>query len=107
MLECRFSAGSTPAPAALAKQVHDTSSIAMNSRQREIEFAIEVFVRGHSAGKSRTFPYEAHRFAPYGSCAMRRARILATIARKNGLPTTSTQTKSMRWREATAAGASL
>jgi GNAT superfamily N-acetyltransferase len=47
--------------AALAKQVHDTSSIAMNSRQREIEYAIEVFVRGHSAGKSRTFPYEAHR----------------------------------------------
>ena len=33
----------------------------MSSRRREIEFAIEVFVRGHSAGKSRTFPYEADR----------------------------------------------
>ena len=36
----------------------------MNSRSREIEFAIEVFVRGHSAGKSRTFPYEAKRVRP-------------------------------------------
>ena len=33
----------------------------MNSRQREIEYAIEVFVRGHSAGRSRSFPYEARR----------------------------------------------
>jgi len=33
----------------------------MSSRRREIEYAIEVFVRGHSAGRSRTFPYEAHR----------------------------------------------
>jgi len=33
----------------------------MKSQHREIEFAIEVFVRGHSAGKSRTFPYEADR----------------------------------------------
>jgi hypothetical protein len=30
-------------------------------RSREIEFAIEVFVRRHSAGKSRTFPYEVGR----------------------------------------------
>ena len=30
----------------------------------EIGFAIEVFVRGHSAGKSRTFPYEASRVGP-------------------------------------------
>jgi GNAT superfamily N-acetyltransferase len=29
-----------------------------------MEFAIEVFVRGHSAGKSRTFPYEASRVGP-------------------------------------------
>src|SRR6185503_6704248 len=36
----------------------------MNSRRREIEFAIEVFARGHSAGKSRTFPYEASRVGP-------------------------------------------
>jgi len=36
----------------------------MTSRRREIEFAIEVFVRGHSAGKSRTFPYEASRVGP-------------------------------------------
>ena len=35
--------------------------IPMNSRRREIEYAIEVFVRGHSAGKSRTFPYEVRR----------------------------------------------
>jgi len=33
----------------------------MKSRRREIEFAIEVFVRGHSAVRSRTFPYEASR----------------------------------------------
>jgi GNAT superfamily N-acetyltransferase len=33
----------------------------MTSQHREIEFAIEVFVRGHSAGKSRTFPYEVSR----------------------------------------------
>jgi GNAT superfamily N-acetyltransferase len=32
-------------------------------RHSEIEFAIEVFVRGHSAGKSRTHPYEVGRFA--------------------------------------------
>jgi GNAT superfamily N-acetyltransferase len=36
----------------------------MNSRRREFEFAIEVFVRGHSAGRSRTFPYEASRVGP-------------------------------------------
>jgi GNAT superfamily N-acetyltransferase len=29
-----------------------------------MEFAIEVFVRGHSAGRSRTFPYEASRIGP-------------------------------------------
>jgi len=33
----------------------------MTSRQREMADAIEVFVRGHSAGRSRTFPYQAHR----------------------------------------------
>jgi hypothetical protein len=32
--------------------------------RRQMEFAIEVFVRGHSAGKSRTFPYEASRIGP-------------------------------------------
>jgi GNAT superfamily N-acetyltransferase len=31
------------------------------AQQQDIEFAIEVFVRGHSAGKSRTFPYQAQR----------------------------------------------
>jgi GNAT superfamily N-acetyltransferase len=36
----------------------------MNRGRREVEFAIEVFVRGHSAGKSRTFPYEASRVGP-------------------------------------------
>src|SRR5215470_15016851 len=36
----------------------------MNIRRREMEFAIEVFVRGHSAVKSRTFPYEASRVWP-------------------------------------------
>jgi GNAT superfamily N-acetyltransferase len=36
----------------------------MNSQRREIEFAIEVFVRGFSAGKSRTHPYEASRIGP-------------------------------------------
>ena len=36
----------------------------MKSQHCEIEFAIEVFVRGHSAGKSRTFPHEASRIGP-------------------------------------------
>jgi GNAT superfamily N-acetyltransferase len=36
----------------------------MKSQHREIEFAIEVFVRGHSAGRSRTFPYEVARIGP-------------------------------------------
>jgi GNAT superfamily N-acetyltransferase len=36
----------------------------MKRRNREIEFAIEVFVRGHSAGRSRTFPYEVDRIGP-------------------------------------------
>lgn len=36
----------------------------MKNLRREIEFAIEVFVRGHSAGKSRTFPYEVRRVGP-------------------------------------------
>lgn len=36
-------------------------SAAIKTQDREIEFAIEVFVRGHSIGKSRTFPYEATR----------------------------------------------
>ena len=36
----------------------------MNRSSRETEFAIEVFVRGHSAGRSRTFPYEVSRVGP-------------------------------------------
>jgi GNAT superfamily N-acetyltransferase len=36
----------------------------MKSQHREFEFAIEVFVRGHAAGRSRTFPYEARRIGP-------------------------------------------
>jgi hypothetical protein len=36
----------------------------MKRPSREIEFAIEVFVRGHAAGRSRTFPYEVSRVAP-------------------------------------------
>ncbi|MER9652199.1 GNAT family N-acetyltransferase [Mesorhizobium sp. M0152] len=36
----------------------------MTRSNRAIEFAIEVFVHGHSAGKSRTFPYEASRVGP-------------------------------------------
>jgi predicted N-acetyltransferase YhbS len=36
----------------------------MKLRHPDIEFAIEVFVRGHSAGRSRTFPYEANRVGP-------------------------------------------
>jgi hypothetical protein len=39
-------------------------SAAMKVKRREMNFAIEVFVRGHSAGKSRTFPYEANRVGP-------------------------------------------
>ena len=38
--------------------------IFMKSQDGEIEFAIEVFVRGHSAGRSRTFPYEVARIGP-------------------------------------------
>lgn len=36
----------------------------MSDRTHDIDFAIEVFVRGHSAGKSRTYPYEATRVGP-------------------------------------------
>jgi len=36
----------------------------MNCRPREFEFAIEVLVRGHSAGRSCTFPYEVSRVGP-------------------------------------------
>jgi GNAT superfamily N-acetyltransferase len=36
----------------------------MTRPNREIEFAIEVFVRGHAAGRSRTFPYEVNRVGP-------------------------------------------
>jgi GNAT superfamily N-acetyltransferase len=36
----------------------------MKRSNRGIEFAIEVFVRGHSAGRSRTFPYEVSRVGP-------------------------------------------
>jgi GNAT superfamily N-acetyltransferase len=36
----------------------------MKQPGREIDFAIEVFVRGHSAGRSRTFPYEVSRVGP-------------------------------------------
>jgi GNAT superfamily N-acetyltransferase len=36
----------------------------MKRANREIDFAIEVFVRGHSAGRSRTFPYEVSRVGP-------------------------------------------
>lgn len=32
--------------------------------RQDIDFAIEVFVRGHSAGKSRTYPYEVSRVGP-------------------------------------------
>src|SRR5262249_19091618 len=34
---------------------------ATKSQRRDIDFAIEVFVRGHCTVKSRTFPYEASR----------------------------------------------
>jgi GNAT superfamily N-acetyltransferase len=36
----------------------------MKKADRELEFAIEVFVRGHSATRSRTFPYEVSRIGP-------------------------------------------
>src|SRR6516165_11393098 len=36
----------------------------MKSQNPEIDFAIEVSVRGHSSGRSRTFPYEAVRVGP-------------------------------------------
>jgi hypothetical protein len=36
----------------------------MKRSNRRIEFAIEVFVRGHSAGRSRTYPYEVSRVGP-------------------------------------------
>lgn len=35
-----------------------------SGKTREMDFAIEVFVRGHSAGRSRTFPYEVSRVGP-------------------------------------------
>jgi len=36
----------------------------MTGPDRMIEYAIEVFVRGHSAGRSRSFPYEVSRVGP-------------------------------------------
>src|ERR1043165_7557112 len=36
----------------------------MKRPNREIEFAIEVFVRGHCVTRSRTFPYEVSRIGP-------------------------------------------
>lgn len=36
----------------------------MTTTAHEIESAIEVFVHGYSAGRSRTFPYEASRVGP-------------------------------------------
>jgi len=36
----------------------------MKTPDRGIAFAIEVFVRGHSATRSRTFPYEVSRIGP-------------------------------------------
>lgn len=36
----------------------------MKGANRAFEFAIEVFARGHSAGRSRTFPYEVSRVGP-------------------------------------------
>jgi GNAT superfamily N-acetyltransferase len=36
----------------------------MKTKHREMDFAIEVFVRGHSAARSRTFPYEVSRVGP-------------------------------------------
>ena len=36
----------------------------MKRPDREIKFAIEVFVRGHSTTRSRTFPYEVSRIGP-------------------------------------------
>ncbi|HET7155442.1 MAG TPA: GNAT family N-acetyltransferase [Hyphomicrobiaceae bacterium] len=36
----------------------------MTSRRWDMDFAMEVFVRGHNSGKSRTFPYEASRVGP-------------------------------------------
>jgi GNAT superfamily N-acetyltransferase len=36
----------------------------MKNKPGDMEFAIEVFVRGHSSGRSRTHPYEAQRVGP-------------------------------------------
>jgi GNAT superfamily N-acetyltransferase len=49
---------------ATSRPRYNQASAAMKTKPREMEFAIEVFVRGHSAGKSRTFPYEASRVGP-------------------------------------------
>jgi GNAT superfamily N-acetyltransferase len=43
---------------------HTENERPMDGRHKEMEFAIEVFVRGHSSGRSRTFPYEASRVGP-------------------------------------------
>ena len=36
----------------------------MKKSNREFEFAMEVFVRGHSVSRSRTFPYQVSRVGP-------------------------------------------
>jgi GNAT superfamily N-acetyltransferase len=41
-----------------------SNNVFMSSRNHDIGFAIEVFVRGHSVGKSRTYPYSATRVGP-------------------------------------------
>src|SRR6266404_2994724 len=46
------------------EQARSGSLPAMKKPNQEIEFAIEVLVRGHSAGRSRTFPYEVSRVGP-------------------------------------------
>jgi GNAT superfamily N-acetyltransferase len=38
--------------------------LSCRTQHMDIDFAIEVFVRGHAAGKSRTFPYQATRVGP-------------------------------------------
>jgi GNAT superfamily N-acetyltransferase len=38
--------------------------VEMKSSSSEFDFAIEVFARGHSAGRSRIFPYEVSRVGP-------------------------------------------
>ena len=78
----------------------------MSNPHKEIEFAIEVFVRGHSAGRE-DLPYEASHIGPLWVMRDAQRKNPRIIARKSGSPTASTPVKWMRSCAVIREGASL